>query len=242
MNYETSITDVAGTEGIDTSVKLQLVQDEIAQQLLGFLLRRDGGWAIGSGTQRRRQLGVSDVVVTDELRRWHTLRALAMIFRDAFDNQLNDRYEGKWQNYERLQAEAERLYLTNGVGLVWTPAPRPGAPEITTTRGPSIAGTYCFAYSWVTQDGSEGQCGDAASITLDAQTQAVVSCGTAPSGISGWNLYAGASLDGLALQNTAPLAPVDHWAQGPPLRSGPPPGAGQPASRWLVDDHRLRRG
>ena len=32
--------------------------------------------------------GVSDVVVTPQLKRWHALHALGVVYRDAFNNQL----------------------------------------------------------------------------------------------------------------------------------------------------------
>ena len=243
MNYEASIPDVASTEGIDTATKLALAQEEIAAELLTFLLEREGGvWWETSGWSRRRILGVSDVVVTDSLRRWHTLRTLAMIFHDAYDNQLNDRYQGKWQSYERLQNNAESAYLKIGVGMVAVPAPKPAPPILSTTAGPSAAGTYYFAMCWLTSNGEQGLCSDSGAITLTANTQAVVSCGTAPQGVTAWNLYAAGEPESLALQNSAPLSPADTWVQPLPLSPGPPPGNGQTPTRWAVDQHRLRRG
>ena len=41
----------------------------------------------------RRQIGVSDVVVSPQMKRWHALHTLAVVYRDAYNNQLNDRYE-----------------------------------------------------------------------------------------------------------------------------------------------------
>lgn len=243
MNYETSILDVASTEGIDTATKLQLAQSEIAGELLTFLLEREGGvwWRIPGGN-RRRKLGVSDVVVTDGLARWHTLRTLAMVFRDAYDNQLNDRYQGKWKTYEQLQAEAEIAYLRIGVGMVAIPAPKPATPTVNTTGGPCVAGTYYFAVSWVTTSGDEGLCSDPGAVALTSSTQAVIACGEAPQGISGWNLYAGMEAGVLALQNSTPLSLSDTWAQATPLALGQAPGDGQEPGYWVADEHRLRRG
>jgi len=243
MNYETSILDTAGTEGIDTSTKLRLAQEEIGEKLLTFLMETEyNGWALRSRERRHLKTGLSDVVVTRQLRRWHTFRTLAMVYRDAYNNQLNDRYQGKWQNYERLQGEAEQSYLRSGVGLVLNPAPKPAPPTLSTTNGPTIAGTYCFAYSWIAMDGTEGACSDATTIALAANTQAIVSCGAAPHDISGWNVYAGTTADALSMQNGNPLALTDHWAQSSPLVTGNPPRNGQAPNYWVVDDHRLRRG
>ncbi|HZU28683.1 MAG TPA: hypothetical protein VFA04_24370 [Bryobacteraceae bacterium] len=243
MNYETSILDVASTEGIDTSAKLQLAQSEIAAELLRFLLETERGAEPSVGISPRRSLGVGDVVVTDILRRWHTLRTLAFVFRDAYDNQLNDRYQGKWANYDRMQGEAKRAYLKTGVGLVCRPAPRPAAPAITTVTGTSQPGTYYFGTSWVTADGGEGVCSDPAAIALTDSTQAVISPGAGPDGIVGWNVYAGPQADDLSQQNTAALPVGNSWIQPMPLTSGGvQPGTGQAADRWIVNDQRLRRG
>jgi len=243
LNYETSILDVASTEGIDTATKLGLAQDEIAADLLTFLLQREGGlWRGMPGGSRRRKLGVGDVVVTAPLKRWHTLRTLAMIFHDAYDNQLNDRYQGKWQSYDQLQTNAEAVYLRLGVGMVPIPAPKPAPPGVSTTAGSSVAGTYYFASSWVTSNGEEGLCSDPATVALSSTIRAVVSSGAAPGGITGWNLYAGTEPDAFALQNSMPLALGETWVQSVALAPGPPPGIGQLPSCWAVDDHQLRRG
>ena len=37
----------------------------------------------------RRARGVSDVVVTPQLKRWHAIHTLGVVYRDAFNNQLN---------------------------------------------------------------------------------------------------------------------------------------------------------
>ena len=39
--------------------------------------------------------GCENVVVTPALKLWHTYRALEMVYGDAYNSQLNDRYAGK---------------------------------------------------------------------------------------------------------------------------------------------------
>lgn len=245
MNYETSILDLASTEGIDTAAKMQLAQDEISAELLRFLLNSDdgcqSGWDYSANTSLRREVGTGDVVVTSALRRWHTLRTLAMVYRDAYNNQLNDRYQGKWKTYDRLQADAMRTYLETGVGLVTTPAPKPDPPVVSTVPGSSAAGTYYFCSSWVTTNGEEGLCSEAAVVSVFEGTQPLIGCAAAPPGVAGWNVYAGTAADDLGLQNDAPLAIGDQVAQTTPLRQGRAPGEGQTPDRWVVDERRLRR-
>ncbi len=52
---------------------------------------------------RRRAIGVSDVVVTRQMKRWHALHTLEIVYRDAFNNQLNDRYQAKFVEYQELR-------------------------------------------------------------------------------------------------------------------------------------------
>ena len=117
QKYENGILGVASVEAIDLGAKIALAQDEIANQLLRFLMRRtplrdglDVQWTL------RRRRDVSDVVVTDPLRRWHAQKALAMVYRDAYNNQLNDRYQGKWAEYEQLAKVSSPKLFSNWCG------------------------------------------------------------------------------------------------------------------------------
>jgi len=86
QNYENRILDVANAEGIDLAGKIALAQDDVAQELLMFLLKRlpfaESPWLALPAV--RQKIGVSDVVVTDPLRHWHAHKTLAFVYRDAF--------------------------------------------------------------------------------------------------------------------------------------------------------------
>ena len=56
--YESAVAEVAHTEMIDLAVKLDLATEEVAQDVLDFLLDRTGSDPRGSA---RRGAGVSDV-------------------------------------------------------------------------------------------------------------------------------------------------------------------------------------
>ena len=66
----------------------------------------------------RRKIGVSDVVVSPQMKRWHALHTLAVVYRDAYNNQLNDRYQNKWEEYRELARGAKERTLEFGIGLV----------------------------------------------------------------------------------------------------------------------------
>ena len=80
QRYENSILNVASTESIDLSAKLELAQAELGNQVLLFILRhavRDTKAAV------RMSVGLGDVVVTNPLKQWHALATLSMVYRDA---------------------------------------------------------------------------------------------------------------------------------------------------------------
>src|SRR6476469_1239305 len=91
--FESAILDVAHVEAIDLNTKLCLATEEISEDVLDMLLGHAPVW-FSAGNQRRL-LGVSDVVVSPQMKRWQALHTLAVVYRDAYNNQLNDRYLGK---------------------------------------------------------------------------------------------------------------------------------------------------
>jgi hypothetical protein len=240
QDQENAILDVAGLEKLDISAKMALAQSEIERELLKFLLQRPfRDYQI----PLRHQIGVGDVVVTTPLRQWHVLRSLALIYRDAFNNQLNDRYKGKWSQYEELARHAAEDYFHIGVGLVANPAPKAEMPLLTTVSGTRTGGTFYVAATWVNAVGQEGAASDIAAITAADGTQLVASTAPAPKNVTGWNVYAGATAQGIARQNAVPLSTGASWT--PPdgaLAQSPAPGPGQTPERYLANDRVLQRG
>src|SRR5258708_25584544 len=160
--YETAILDVAHVETIDLDAKLGLATEEISQEVLEILLGHTPlSYAPAYDYQGsvRRRLGVSDVVVTPQIKRWHALRSLEVIYRDAYNNQLNDRYRAKWDEYRELSRGAKVRAITFGIGLVSKPLPRALGPVIGVTAGPILATTYYVRIGWVSAAGQEGNTG-----------------------------------------------------------------------------------
>ena len=79
--YETSILSVAATEAIDLGAKLGLATEEISESVLDILL--DHTRSVDPQSNLRRMIGVSDVVVSPQMKRWHALHTLAIVYRDA---------------------------------------------------------------------------------------------------------------------------------------------------------------
>ena len=140
--YESAILGLANLETIDLGVKLELATEEIAEDVLDFLLDHAGTnlqvfspFQIGTPAARRRMIGVSDVVVTRQLKRWHAVHTLEIVYRDAFNNQLNDRYQPKFLEYRELTRNAREHTFHFGVGLALTPIPQAQVPVFSAVAG-----------------------------------------------------------------------------------------------------------
>lgn len=240
QEYENGILGVASTERLDITSKAKLAHDEIATDLLLFL-DRNSLWDPRLVT--RRQVGISDIVVTDPLKRWHAYKTLAMVYRDAYNNQLNDRYKGKWAQYDKLSEAAAQTLFHLGVGMVHQPIPRASEPSLTIVPMGVTGSAYYVRVSWVSISQQEGLASDAVEAKSSDGSSVVVAVSSPPSGIALWNVYAGSGPEDMALQNNSPL-PIDTTWMLPAtgMLSGRAPGDGQAPEWWIVDRRILPRG
>lgn len=243
--YEAAILDVANVETIDLNAKLCLATEEISQDVLDVLLghTRTLYSLTAPVGEDRRQIGVSDVVVSPQMKRWHALHTLAVVYRDAYNNQLNDRYKNKWEEYRELARGAKERTLEYGIGLMAAPVPRAGTPVLGATAG-TLAGTIYYAQvSWVSAAGQEGSASPATTFQTTDNSALTVAAVNAPAIAAGWNVYLGPTASTLTLQNSLPLA-VDatFTLAGSGLVSGVSPGDGQAADMFVTGGRILRRG
>jgi len=201
--YETSIFSTATTEGIDLVAKGTVAALEIGLELQRFLVRTPGGGSFSLG----------NVVATDALRQWHILHTLAVTFRDAHHQQLNDRYKKKWRTYEELAAKASELLYHVGVGLVYAPLPRPTVPIIGQTLGADAGLTWFVKVSWTSDFGVESQASLANSFNTSEGSALTVRAVGAPRTARGWNVYAGTSDDQVERQNSEILGVGNTWTK-----------------------------
>lgn len=231
--FESSIADVAAIELIDVDIKMGLALEEISESLMVYLLQL--------GTQDpqylgRRQLGVSTVVVTAPLRRWHALLSIALVYRDGYHNQLNERYLAKWKFFNAAAGDARRTLLQTGLGLVNAAVPKAPVPVTGVAVGQWPAGTYVVRIAWVDSLGQVGSPGDAVTIDLGTGSAPTVTAPTAPAGIAGWNVYVAPFGSVLTQQNSAPLGFSVPWVApvaGPVV--GIAIGDGQSPDRYITD-------
>jgi hypothetical protein len=236
--FDAAVLDVASQESIDLDNKLALAADEIGDEILAFVIRQ------GRPDQQlqHRLLGMSAVVVSNALRRWHALHTLELFYRDAYNNQLNDRYGGRCEQYAALAEEASKQLYELGLGMVCSPVPAPPGPTVVGQATGDDKPTYYFRATYVTDQGVESQPCAVGNGGLVSTDQLTIAPGASAS-VTGWNLYFGVSADELYLQNTTPLAIAAAWTfDGTFTSTGKTPGAGQSPDYYLIDRGILQRG
>lgn len=240
QDYENAILDVTRTESIDLDAKARLAQEEIGNEILLFLLRRQSSTDVPAASRRR--LGLIDVAVTGPLQQWHALKTLALVYRDAYNNQLNDRYKGKWAEYEQLAKVSAQTYYQIGVGVVARPVAKGAGAMLALVPGSGVKGTYYVATSWTTSDGQEGSASDVNEITAPEGQRISVTVADPPEIAVGWNVYAGDRPDLLSQQNSAPISLGAPWTMEGALIRGKAQGSGQLPTYYVADHRVLERG
>lgn len=236
---DSQLLEVASTEGIDLGRKLAAAQDDLAVELTVLLNRlRSVDQAFGTAANP----GPEYVVVTPALKLWHTYLSLEMVYRDAYSNQLNDRYAGKRDQFHQMAQWANEKFIQIGVGLTANPVPRAATPQVTEIPGALADGTYYVSTAWVNGGGEEGASATPAAITI-ANSALQVQTETAPPRAVGWNVFIGEAPESLVLQNSSPIAAGQTWQQGtPPATAGRAPGTGQQPTYLKPIPRLIQRG
>src|SRR5690348_3793619 len=164
---DSQLLDVASTEGIDVARKLELAQDDIGVELTVLLSKLS---FVDQPFWLAPKPNLGAVVVTPALKRWHTYAALELVYRDAYNSQLNDRYAGKRDQFHQMAQWACEKLVQIGVGLVLRPIPRAVTPLVTPVPGTLADGTYYVSMAWVNRSGEEGASAEAAVVTVAAST------------------------------------------------------------------------
>jgi hypothetical protein len=246
---DTAVLDVASTEGIDAAAKIALAQEELGVELQSALARSasslatPAGWWPGSAAVFQGTVHLNNVVVTPPLRLWHTFHTLALIYRDAYGNQLNDRYLGKWNAYNDLAKWASGMLLQSGVGVVRDPVLIADSPAVDILTGTLAAATYFVQAAWLNARGEEGVASSITSANVPDQSSVRVRTNNAPGNGVAWNVYAGTSINSIMLQNVIPLDPGQAWLMPDSgVVSGRNPGGGQEPNYFRQLPRYLQRG
>ena len=243
LRFESSLVQISSTHGIDVETKIRLAVDEIGDKILLSLLQAGapGQW---TGTA---ELGLGNVVVSPPLYRWICFNSLARVYAEAYNVQLNTRFQGKWTEYQQQANQASNLVMASGIGVVLYPLPKPGLPTVVVSQGTVTVPAIFTQVSWTGRENQESSPSPIAGAILNgaAGVQIVLSelATEIPANASGWNVYAGTGQQNLTLQTDTPLNLDQPWlmpASG--VAIGRRPGLGQSADLNIVFSKRLQRG
>lgn len=244
LPYESSLPQIAATHGINVDTKISLSITSVGNQLLSWLLSvgaSDPQWLV------RPVIGLSTIVVTPALYNWICLDSLSRFFAEAYNVQLNTRFQGKWTEYQNEAAIAADFFFKTGAAGVYNPLPRPQLPLISVQTGTSVDQAIFLQTAWIDSQGDESALSPINGEILSGASSLVVAMAEgatgAPATAVGWNLYASNTQTGLSLQNSTPVLVGSTWqlpAAG--LISGTEPVDGQKPNYRVMLSRRIRRG
>jgi hypothetical protein len=237
---DSSCLSVAQTENIDLSTKLSLAQQEVGMELTALLQRRCSyEWQYWLNPNPQ----LNNVVVTPPMQFWHVFLTLKLFYQDAYFNQLNDRYQGKRDQFQELAKRAMDQLIETGLGIVSDPMPQAATPQLSAISGGAAAATYYASMSWLNAEGEEGQTGVSTSLAVPDGNVLAVQPVNQPANAVSWNVFVGLSPETLILQNGSPLALDEVWVQvAPLLTTGAGPSGGQTPNRLHGLTRVIQRG
>ena len=236
--HDTQLLNVATVEGIDVTRKLALAQEELSVEVEG-LLRRLG--RLGQMGWLNALPAIQQVVVTTPLKLWHIFRTLEMVYRDAYNSQLNDRYAGKRDEFHEMVKWAYDQVMQSGLGIATDPVEQAAMPVLQASAGGLADGAYFVAIAWTNAAGEEGGSSIPGMIEVSGSSFEVQT--TVPPNVKGWNVYSGTSPATMTMQNLPTLAPGQTWVQPDTLSTtGRPAGNGQAPTYLLAVPRTIQRG
>ncbi|MFL6352377.1 MAG: hypothetical protein ACJ74Z_11085 [Bryobacteraceae bacterium] len=244
LEFETSLVQVASSHGINVETKIRLATDAVNDKLLLWLLR-----AGASDPQylNRRFLGLSTVVVTPALQRWLCFESLSRFFAEAYNVQLNTRFQGKWNEYRAEANQASDLVFMSGLGIVYNPLPKPATPLVSVQAGIAPALAMLIQTVWVDRHGNEGAASPVNEVILNGANSVAVAMSegavNVPKAATGWSIYAGTSQGDVTRQNSSPLSIGSTWQlPSTGLVDGPEALSGQQPNYYIVLPRISQRG
>src|SRR6185437_13267359 len=244
LQFEAALVQVAASHGINVETKVNLSIDAIGDKLMLWLL--DVG-ASDPQYLNRRLLGLSTVVATSSLHRWLCFDSLSRFFAEAYNVQLNTRFQAKWTEYQAEAAQASQMFFMSGVGIVYNALPKPVLPLVSVQSGNSPAQAIFIQTAWVDAAGDEGALSPVNGLILAENSTIVVSMAEgatkAPAAAAGWNVYVSSSENDLTRQNLAPLSIGSTWQlPSTGISEGPAPINGQNPQFYVRLSKQIRRG
>jgi hypothetical protein len=244
LEFETSLVPVASSHGINVDTKINLATSAVSDQLMLWLL------SVGTSDPQwlnRRSLGLSTVVVTPTLQRWLCFESLSRFFAEAYNVQLNTRFQGKWTEYQQAAENAAEMFFLSGIGIVYNPLPRPAMPLVSIQSGNSPAEAMFVQTAWADKYGNEGALSPVNGVILNSSSSIAVGMAEgveeAPGAAAGWNVYASSDENALTRQNDMPLSIGSTWQLSDSgLIDGAQPIGGQTPNLYVALSRQIQRG
>jgi len=250
LAYESNLGEVSAAEGIDLDIKIRLAHTEVGAKLEAasrspgnVFFPHGSGTAFGGGSATQGRFELSEVVVTPPLKLTHTFQTLAIVYRDAFNRKLNDKYLPKWTEYKELARWAWDLLAQTGIGVSLAPIPRAKAPALDWVSSAGTLPPLFVSITWVGANDAEGAGSVEQAITIPAGNALRVTPPTAPDGTVGWNVYVAEASGALTRQNTVSIDTGTAWV--PPesgLVAGEELGSGQAPDLFKTIPRFAQRG
>ena len=250
LAYESNLGEISAAEGIDLDIKIHLAHTEVGAKLDAASRRPGnvffpggGGRTLGTGGATQGRFELNEVVVTPPLKLTHTFQTLSIVYRDAYNRKLNDKYLPKWREYKELARWAWDLLAQTGIGVSSAPIPRAKAPALDWVSSMLTLVPLFVSMTWVGPQGAEGAGSAEQAIAIPPGNTLRVMPAAGSESAVGWNVYVGESSGSLTRQNAAPIAVGATWtlpASG--LVAGEELGAGQAPDLFKTAPRFSQRG
>jgi hypothetical protein len=225
-DQDSGLLDVCRVQHIDVATKLRLDHGEIAVELESVFEQQRSVHTPYWGHPR---FHIGHVAITPILKMWHVWHTLSLVYRDAYFDQLNDRFKAKWEEYRRMGESAKNGLRNVGIGFVLDPLPRPNVPILNPTPAAESGGTFYFAVALQNSAGEQSAPSTLETVTVPAGNAVEVQIAAPPANARGWNVYVGSSPGACYRQNDGSISLGDVWSFYPStaVLSGSLPGRGQ---------------
>lgn len=213
--YDSNVLTVSAAEGINLTGKISLAHEAMHLELQRLIRRSEFCSEQWLWVSHR---GIENVVWSKSLRVWQVYESLALIYRDAYYSQLNDRHRARAEEYTVLASKSRRDLVEYGLGLASHPVRRPQQPVTALVPASEVGGTYYFSVTYLNNLSQESSGSSLLSVDVTDGNAADLTLGfPLTSNVTAWNLYAGMAPEQMFKQNDQPLLPATDWCYLPSL-------------------------
>ena len=182
-------------------------------------------------------------MVTPPLKLLHTFQTLSIVYRDAYNRKINDRYLPKWREYKELSLWAWDLLTQTGIGISLAPLARPSEPMLDWVSSSLNLGAVFVRMTWTGAAGGESAGSVEQAAAIPSGNALRVTPPAAPENATGWSVYVGESSGAVLRQNGTPLAVESAWVMPESgMETGEEMGPGQAADLFKTVPRFMQRG